>query len=277
MARRDFRPIFDAIGDGNSDTVFLGDFNAHNVAWNCPSTDTKGDLLHELMDDEGLICVNTDTCSRNGARGQRDTNLDLLFGSNHIVGEISYHQLADAWGSDHFPISFSFDNHPMIYKKITNRLSTKKTDWRRFGELVKSRVTSSLIPSRELLEEDFEAYYSSFIDIIKDAVAVALGRRAGAAPTVITPDKRKQSHRWWDAECEEVIHDRKTSLAAFKKSKSLHDWLLYRRAAAVARRTIKLKKKASFEKFCSEIDRFTSLSYVWKTMRIMKNARKNLE
>ncbi|XP_071582049.1 uncharacterized protein [Temnothorax nylanderi] len=89
-------------------------------------------------------------------------------------------------------------------------------------------------------------------------------------------DKRN-THKWWDADCDRVIRNRRSSLSAFKKTKSLRDWLTYKRDAAIARRTIKTKKKVSFDKFCSGIDRFTSLSYVWNTMRIMKNARRNVE
>lgn len=35
--------------------------------------------------------------------------------------------------------------------------------------------------------------------------------------------------------------------------------------------------KANFEKFCTNINRFTNLSYVWNTIRILKNARKNIQ
>ncbi|XP_077259765.1 uncharacterized protein LOC143896087 [Temnothorax americanus] len=262
MARHDIVPIFNAVGMNGLDTIVLGDFNAKNATWNCLTTDARGNLLYEIMDSEGLICVNVDTCSRDGARGQRDTNLDLLFGTRNIAGDISYSQISDSWGSDHHPISFSFDRPPLIYGKTTNRLFTKKTDWSRFQKAVESEMRERTPLLRSLLETDFESCYSSFIEIIKNAVAEASGRKSSTPPTRMPPNKRRPSHKWWDAECDEVIRIRRESLKAFKNTKSLHDWFGYKKAVSSARRTIKLKQKASFENFCKGIDRFTSLSYV---------------
>ncbi|XP_024870041.1 uncharacterized protein LOC112453489 [Temnothorax curvispinosus] len=277
MARNNFGPVFNAVGGNGLDTIILGDFNVHSGTWNCPTTDVEGDLFYEIMDSEGLICVNVDTCSRGGVRGQRDTNIDLLFGMTNIVGDVSYFRISDAWGSDHHPISFSFDNSPLIYGKTTNCLSTKKTDWSRFRKIVDSEMRESIPLRRSFLERDLETCYSSFIEVIKSAVADASGRRSTTPPTRVPSIKKKPSHKWWDAECDKVIRNRKETLKAFKNTKSLHDWFGYKKTTGWARQTIKRKKKAGFEEFCRGIDRFTSLSYVWKIMRIFKNARKNLE
>lgn len=104
----DFRPLFD-FDPGGCESIFLGDYNAHNTLWNCRYTDTIGDSLQEAMERRDFMCVNMDTCSRIGTIGERDSNLDLLFCSVNVLDTIEYNQLEDSWDSDHFPIVFKFE------------------------------------------------------------------------------------------------------------------------------------------------------------------------
>ncbi|XP_071580666.1 uncharacterized protein [Temnothorax nylanderi] len=212
IARHDFRAVFDSVRGHQEDTVILGDLNAHNTLWNCASNNDSGDVLFDIMSDKDFLCVNTDTKSRVGYTGQRDSNLDLLFCSGGAVNRIDYQQMDETW------------------------------------------------------------------DVLKNSVARASGRKClNTEPILDDPDKRKRSHRWWDAECDEAIKSRKAAFSDFKRLKSLHSWAEYKRRCALAKKTINKKKKDNFEKFCSEINRFTSLSFVWNTIRIMKNSRKNIE
>lgn len=41
-------------------------------------------------------------------------------------------------------------------------------------------------------------------------------------------------------------------------------------------KVINTKKRKDFDEFCSRINRFTSMSYMWNTMRIFKNVKKNI-
>lgn len=86
--------------------IMMGDFNAHNIVWNCNKTDKNGSMLFEECDDESLYIINrSDTISRIGEGGCQDSNLDLMFCTNTIVHRITYKQKKDTWGSDHYPIS----------------------------------------------------------------------------------------------------------------------------------------------------------------------------
>ncbi|XP_071581897.1 uncharacterized protein [Temnothorax nylanderi] len=219
IARHDFRAVFDSVRGHQEDTVILGDLNAHNTLWNCASNNDSGDVLFDIMSDKDFLCVNTDTKSRVGYTGQRDSNLDLLFCSGGAVNRIDYQQMDETWGSDHFPITFTFDYHTQVYRKITNRISTKKTDWSRFQELVSDEMFLK-IPSPVPL--------------------------AGSASTLslfeMTRISGRESHRWWDAECDEVIKSRKAAFSDFKRLKSLHSWAEYKRQCALAKKTINKKK-----------------------------------
>ncbi|XP_018367719.1 PREDICTED: uncharacterized protein LOC108764142 [Trachymyrmex cornetzi] len=110
----DFRPLFD-FDPGGCESIFLGDFNAKNTLWNCEYMDTIWESLQEAMERRDFMCVNMDTCSRIGAIGERDSNLDLLFCSAAVLDNIKYNQLDDTWDSDHFPIVFKLETHRGIY------------------------------------------------------------------------------------------------------------------------------------------------------------------
>ncbi|XP_036138446.1 uncharacterized protein LOC105841052 isoform X2 [Monomorium pharaonis] len=67
--------------DIGGDAIILGDFNVHNTYWNCDITSSGGETLLNVMQDSGFFCINVDTKSRAGVCGQRDSNIDLLFGN----------------------------------------------------------------------------------------------------------------------------------------------------------------------------------------------------
>jgi len=71
---------------------------------------------------------------------------------------------------------------------------------------------------------------------------------------------------WWDSECSNAIANRLTNLRRFLQSGSYKDFIEYKKARAIATRTIYSKKKKNFIEFINSINKYTSLSYVWKKM-----------
>lgn len=128
---------------------------------------------------KGFFCINTDTKSRVGHRGQRDSNLDLLFGTEGVVSRVEYSQIDDTWGSDHHPISFCFDDDVRPYRKLTNKITTRKTNWQVFHDTVNREIEMKLLPHIDSFGEDIDAYYSEFIDIVRSVTDRATGRRRG--------------------------------------------------------------------------------------------------
>lgn len=79
----------------------------------------------------------------------------------------------------------------------------------------------------------------------------------------------------WDQECNEVIKQRKRALQEFRKTKTVLSFIEYKKRRAMAIKVINTKKREIFDQFCSTINRFTNLIYVWN-MRIFQNMRKNI-
>lgn len=93
--------------------------------------------------------------------------------------------------------------------------------------------------------------------------------------TVERFERDRQPKKLWDQECDEVIKQRKRALQEFRKTKTVLSFIEYKKRRAMAIKVINTKKREIFDQFCSTINRFTNLIYVWN-MRIFQNMRKNI-
>lgn len=141
LTKQEWQKIFN-FNQISQNTIFMGDFNAHNCSWNC---DNNGDILQNLMYDKKFICINTDTMSRLSYVNQHPSNIDLAFYSEKILDKINYTQLQDTWGSDHYPISFKMNNALEIYRKKSNRISTKKTRWKEYTREISNELENATL------------------------------------------------------------------------------------------------------------------------------------
>lgn len=126
LPTRKWREIF-LFDNRQFESIFVGDYNAHNTVWNCQNTDRNGERLWEVTIDNDIICLNQDTISRIGNVGQESSNIDLIFSTVEIMDKLEYEQIPDSWGSDHHPLEIRINESIIPYRKKTNRISTKKT------------------------------------------------------------------------------------------------------------------------------------------------------
>lgn len=78
------------------------DFNAHNMIWNCRTTDINGNNLKKAMKEKGLYIIKEDTETWIGDYRRRPSNLDLIFASEDIGGAIKYVQTKDTGENDNY-------------------------------------------------------------------------------------------------------------------------------------------------------------------------------
>jgi len=173
------------------------------------------------MVENEYMCINMDTQSRIGDARAQSTNIDLIFATDNIADKVDYKQIQDTWGSDHHPIEIKLKECGRIYVKKINRISKKKTDWKKLEEL----MTTSYEKKEELRQrirnknEDANIRYNLFINEIKKAVEIATyGRvKKEEANKIKNKNKKKQIVKkqpvsWCDKECEEVIEKRINAL-----------------------------------------------------------------
>lgn len=95
----------------------MGDFNSHNIMWNCRSTDINGDRLIEELERAGLYVVNDGTVTHIGDGGCQDSNIDLVLNRDDSSNFVRCRQLRDAWGSDHFLLVVDLGVKTSVYCK----------------------------------------------------------------------------------------------------------------------------------------------------------------
>lgn len=126
--------------------------------------------------------------------------------------------------------------------------------------------------------------YKIIIEIIKNAVKQASNTMINESTGGTTKQERiketenKKERRinlrnpvtWWDEECRIVIEDRKRKLKRYQETLSLTDFIEYKKARAIARKTVKFKKKEDFKRFAASLNKNTNLKYVWQKMKVVK-------
>lgn len=198
----------------NTVTVITGDFNAHNRQWNCSKTDRNGLLLEEAMWENDMYVINDNTMSYLGDTHRAMSNIDLIFTTENLVNEIKYEQIEDTWGSDHHPIKFRINKIASRYQKKTNKTSTKRTQWSKYEEIMKNKVTE--FKEEEINEENVLQEYKKLVKTMKEAVIEATPGRKIKEDEVNSkkairdgPKRKSVTKEWWDEECFTAVEERK--------------------------------------------------------------------
>lgn len=222
--------------------------------WNCEETDPNGTRLADEMEQEDMYILNSDTLSRVGeGKNTRNSNLDLMFGSISMVNKITYRQIKDLWGSDHYPVEFCLQLKLEIYIKKNNRCSTKRTNWKEYAGLI--RVKSEELDSDDYKKSSIEDKYIIIKDLMIESVNEATGRNGlkkytskasqNSADQQIrlsndNRNRKRQNKEWWGYEYQEAINKRKECLNKWRQTGTMSDYIKYKEARA---QTIKVLSK----------------------------------
>lgn len=201
-----------------------------------------------------------------------------MFCTEDLIHRICYKQKKDSWGSDHHPMTYIIDEELKPYRKITNKITTKRTDWKMFEAIMEKNLM--LFSSKEYLMKNHIEKYDLLSDTILKAAEEASGKINKNKPhnnKKTNLNKRKNPVEWWGEDCKEVVKVRKDKLNKFKESMDIQDYIEFKKARAIATKTINQKKRDNFKKFIESINRYTNISYVWKKIRVLKKSSKTIE
>lgn len=268
VSQSEWDQYFNSINSQGPCLIF-GDFNSHNIHWNCSHTDTNGKKILNSVSDSDLTLINENTLTHIDFSRDKLSNIDLVFSSPTILDKIKLPVIEDTWNSDHYPLSVKLSTEKVLYSKKSSRLTSRKTDWSLYQSTLDKNYINFLQPEYSNLSTTNKYYF--FCNTLIDAVSES------------TPAKKPPSyihHRnpvsWWDSECARLIRLRK---AAFKKWRFSHnptDLLEYKKRKAAARKYIKKRKVDDFRSFAESINFNTDTSYVWNKCRILKNKWTNI-
>jgi hypothetical protein len=113
----------------------------------------------------------------------------------------------DPLSSDHFPIILTLSKGTQPgSKNEKRRLNTSKVDWSMFTELIEGSFNESVSGSFLDVKEPYKFLYSSIENSIKEASYSS--RKNKEIP--------RSSPPWWDAECSEVVANRKEAMRNYR-------------------------------------------------------------
>ncbi|XP_020297805.1 golgin subfamily A member 6-like protein 22 [Pseudomyrmex gracilis] len=244
---------------------------------NCDIEDAEGEALLTEMEDENMIVVNIDTITRLGDIGQRDSNIDLVWARNAITHLIEYKIIGDTWGSDHYPIEITIGMAPQQYRKRSNRITNKKTNWEEYQEILESRI--EIVENISWTKTVRQENYDIFCEEIKEAARLASEKikRNQQQKDVNNNKETNKSNKhnknpccWWDNECKEAIDNRRLKQKHFKREKTISSLIAFKKARAEARKLLRFKKREGFRKFARSINKNTGMKYVWNKIRALR-------
>ena len=123
-------------------TILTGDFNAHHHQWHSPTTDHRGQIISDLLDNSNHITLNQNTPTRlPTTANQQPTSPDLTTASNDISRFVTWTTL-NKMNSDHLPIKITYNTRsnfrqPQYRQSYTNY---KKADWDNFTNHIEERL-----------------------------------------------------------------------------------------------------------------------------------------
>ena len=148
--------------------VMVGDFNAHNVAWNCSSNKVDGSRLLNSINKYNLFVHNINTITHFDVNSGSTSNIDLIISPINVASQLEVKVQDDLHGSDHYPLSLTLNVEKSIYIKKTFRLRSLRTDWEKFLLRLDEGYTDFLNPAYDELPTLVK--YSKLVDTITNAV-----------------------------------------------------------------------------------------------------------
>lgn len=245
-------------------SYLLGDFNAHNLQWNCDDDDVNGKRFLDSLMEANLLVLNHDGVSHFNSSNSKTSNIDLVISDAHSASLVNLNVYDELYESDHFPIEIIVSLSRYIYRKKSFRVRSSQTNWDEVIKTLECRYTEFFYLSYDNAQPSEK--YNIFVDIVRNSIDKNTPKRRIVADKI-----HRNPVEWWDEECARLKRLRRAAFKKWRFSKILKDRVAYKRSCAVLKRTIKRKKKACYVKFTESLDLYKNPAYVWDKMRVFKN------
>ena len=130
----------------DTDSLVLGDFNAHHSLWHTGTTDTRGNQLVDSISISSMAVLNTDSPTRlPGNADPRSPDVSLASASLITSSEWQTHT---TMSSDHLPILIGLQttatSSPARHRTYIN---LKKADWTGYRQEIERKLSSCHLPT----------------------------------------------------------------------------------------------------------------------------------
>lgn len=254
--------------------IMAGDFNAHNTIWGCSSTDSRGSILQDIIDDNNLCLLNNGQVTTVGSHVWRPNALDLTIVSPSLSLRCSWSVHDDPLGSYHLPTVTSLlstgtviTNNSNINQGNYSRPSFSNVDWKQYQVTINNKLKHFHFDISHPQES-----YTNLCSLLLDSAFEASHRNNSYQNQINTIRKKKPCLPWWNQICSSAVETSKNAYVQFKSNPNLENFINFKKQQAIKKITLKREREASWTALCESFNRQTPLSVIWKTMRMFNKS-----
>ncbi|KAI5756508.1 hypothetical protein M8J77_025578 [Diaphorina citri] len=236
--------------------ILCGDFNAHSPLWGSRHYNPRGKALEAIILLEEIHVLNKFECPTYLHPGSgSESVIDFTLCNSTLAPKLEWNVYPQ--DSDHHPIVISFCINPTPETNFLPKWKLNKADWAKFTALAEFSIDENLSVQEQVQEFTNKLLFAATESIPKSK-----------------PMNKKYAVAWWNEKCYLAIKERNKAFRVFTKTKSLDNWIAFKRLRAKVKRTVIQSKKESWISFASTITSSTPSTIVWdRIKRIEGNGR----
>ena len=236
--------------------VITGDINATSPVWGAAKVNARGKIFEKFIGKANLVCINNKQGTRVCTNGTL-SHLDVVFTSANLAIKTDFAVFDESCGSDHRPIHVVLGSRKVVEKSTVNKPNYYKADWSIFQEYISEKIGNAACDNIA----DFKAEVITFTQIINEAIAKSVPiKNPGNGAKIKQPP-------FWNAECSVAVRAKHRACRKMLRTKLLDDIIAYKKCKNEVNRIIKKVKSTYWADYCSTLNRFTSITNMWKTVK----------
>ncbi|KAI5738278.1 hypothetical protein M8J77_004905 [Diaphorina citri] len=234
--------------------IIVGDFNSHHVIWGSRTTNARGKEIEKWMLNKNIHLLNDGRNTYVSMSYSTSSPIDLSFCSADLGLLFSWNVDEDLHDSDHYPIMIkSLQREEENVYQDSSKWHFDRANWVDFSQQLTSKHENMVIdPDINLAVEEFT----------QDIISACVNNIPRS-----NPGNKKPRVPWWNEDCYKAIKEKNKCFRRYKRTLLLEDFILFKRARAISRKTVWNAKKESWKHFIGSININTSSKEAWSNIK----------
>ena len=256
--KTDILNIFDQI---HTPFILCGDVNSWSPFWGSEIENDRGKIFEEIILSKNIIVLNNGNPTHFSTHNTL-TNVDISLCSAIISPKCSWEISEQLHGSDHFPIFVNIKSVLNFEKvKCTKKFKTNLANWQFFQK--ECSKTLDLFP----ISSNINKESAQIQKIIRSAANVSIPQSNNSLVKGLLP--------WWSSDLQKLRSEKQNAWHDFKRIRSTANLIIFKKANAVFRKTMKIAKNKSFEELTEKIHPNTPIKKIWSDIKMISGTQVN--